>query len=631
MAEYKGFTGDVYKVIANSGNSGAVNNIVNGPLINNQSPLAEAQRQADLRSKLQQKRPVVFEYPYVSNGKVSWKSVELYINPERLSMSTQKIKGKQVGRGGIYYHHWGDDHYSLQLSGTTGLSGMKGIEQLEDIYHASGSLLRYTKFGPEKTQLNDIKKFEIIEFSDPVGALSTIKENIGSTKMDQLKVKITERIVKEQQPAPVMWDKTELKTGQTGRLKITKRIEMHFYQPGNKTKMQKRYAQPGSTWRVYGYKSIVGLGGVWNVGGGWYIKNIRSAVIYQKPPQKLVDQIRKNQAQIARAKDRSSAFTKNQGKILKSAVDMYLAGMYNIDMADKIAQAGSDLYLWEEDYKKTRKARPSNQAFYQYALSVFNRRCKGLSSELKIQLAYQHTQSTYGYIVDDVKSFAASAPTKVNVSNDPYRIADFEGSSTYLDTGYNNSYIDSGVKPVKGQTGVVQVLKPIMIYRGRPGSSQLAPYRQAKPGESLKTFGYRSTHGGQYDLGNNLYITNKSGYIRFIKLKTGSQYPEIPEDDVAVKTAALSVQRAESIKKQIDALEQFYKNESRIREQLRSSALGMISTMEDQWLPRNVICYFENRAYVGTFDTFSYQRVANTPLISYELRFTVTKQIVGQI
>ena len=74
----------------------------------------------------------------------------MYINPDRLSISHQKVKGKAYTRGGIFYHHWGDDHPVLTLSGTTGFSGMKGIQTLEEIYHASGTLLKYQKFGPEK-------------------------------------------------------------------------------------------------------------------------------------------------------------------------------------------------------------------------------------------------------------------------------------------------------------------------------------------------------------------------------------------------------------------------------------------------------------------------------------------------
>jgi hypothetical protein len=48
----------------------------------------------------------------------------------------------------------------------------------------------------------------------------------------------------------------------------------------------------------------------------------------------------------------------------------------------------------------------------------------------------------------------------------------------------------------------------------------------------------------------------------------------------------------------------------------------------DEWLPRQVFIYFDDRVYLGHFDSFSYQRVAETELINYELRFTVTRQII---
>jgi hypothetical protein len=108
---------------------------------NNNSGLRNAQKIADNRmSQNKTKMPMLIEY-YQSKGQRS--SVELYINPARLTMQNQKIKAKAVTRGGIFYHHWGDDHWAMSISGTTGFSGMKGIEQLENLYAYSGTIMRY--------------------------------------------------------------------------------------------------------------------------------------------------------------------------------------------------------------------------------------------------------------------------------------------------------------------------------------------------------------------------------------------------------------------------------------------------------------------------------------------------------
>jgi hypothetical protein len=103
-------------------------------------------------------------------------SVPMYINPQKLSISTQKVKGKAYTRGGIVYHHYGDDHFSMQLSGTVGLAGMKGIEVLQDIYHHSGALLRYQNVGPNK--LGQFEgNYKTVDYNDPTGVLNYLVTN----------------------------------------------------------------------------------------------------------------------------------------------------------------------------------------------------------------------------------------------------------------------------------------------------------------------------------------------------------------------------------------------------------------------------------------------------------------------
>jgi hypothetical protein len=38
--------------------------------------------------------------------------------------------------------------------------------------------------------------------------------------------------------------------------------------------------------------------------------------------------------------------------------------------------------------------------------------------------------------------------------------------------------------------------------------------------------------------------------------------------------------------------------------------------------------YFEDRVYIGHFNSFSYQRVAETMNINYEMKFTVIRMII---
>lgn len=120
-----------------------------------------------------QRRPFVIEY-YENSIDSKPKSVTMYINPERLTISNNKIIGKQITRGGIFYHHYGADHSMMSLTGSTGLSGMAGIKQLEEIYYASGTLLRYKNYTP--TQIyGSVSNFNVIDYTNPISVIDKVR------------------------------------------------------------------------------------------------------------------------------------------------------------------------------------------------------------------------------------------------------------------------------------------------------------------------------------------------------------------------------------------------------------------------------------------------------------------------
>jgi hypothetical protein len=63
----------------------------------------------------------------------------------------------------------------------------------------------------------------------------------------------------------------------------------------------------------------------------------------------------------------------------------------------------------------------------------------------------------------------------------------------------------------------------------------------------------------------------------------------------------------------------------------RDSARANWADIEDQltdlYRPRQVIIYFDDRVYIGHFDSFNYNRKASTMLIYYDMTFTVTRQV----
>jgi hypothetical protein len=177
-------------IIANLEDVPAVNNFLQtqASYMNYNSALYQAQEKSAAYMAMKQRKPMVIEYYSKKNadGSVDVESVEMYINPSRLNISTQKLKGKMYTRGGIFYHHWGDDHWQLQLSGYTGFSGMRGIEQLEKIYHHSGALLRYTDLGPEYVH-SDTKPstYEVINMDNIYETVNYLVSNgIGTEQID---------------------------------------------------------------------------------------------------------------------------------------------------------------------------------------------------------------------------------------------------------------------------------------------------------------------------------------------------------------------------------------------------------------------------------------------------------------
>ena len=141
--------------------------------------------------------PMVIEY-YSSPGERV--SVTMYINPNRISVTQQKIKSKAVTRGGIFYNHWGDDNPVMQLGGSVGLSGMSGIKKLEKIYHISGVLLAYGEdftgpvyVDPETNLINNIMNGGIMGALGSImsGGIKGVTNGLSKVAKGALKTAIT--------------------------------------------------------------------------------------------------------------------------------------------------------------------------------------------------------------------------------------------------------------------------------------------------------------------------------------------------------------------------------------------------------------------------------------------------------
>jgi hypothetical protein len=62
--------------------------------------------------------------------------VDMYINPQTMDIQEKKIIQKQRTKGGYIIQYWGEELMSIKISGSTGASGIEGINILRKVYRA---------------------------------------------------------------------------------------------------------------------------------------------------------------------------------------------------------------------------------------------------------------------------------------------------------------------------------------------------------------------------------------------------------------------------------------------------------------------------------------------------------------
>lgn len=62
--------------------------------------------------------------------------VRMYVNPHNISYADRKIISKDRTKGGYTLQYWGEELTVLNISGTTGSSGIEGINVLHEVYRA---------------------------------------------------------------------------------------------------------------------------------------------------------------------------------------------------------------------------------------------------------------------------------------------------------------------------------------------------------------------------------------------------------------------------------------------------------------------------------------------------------------
>jgi len=80
----------------------------------------------------------------------------------------------------------------------------------------------------------------------------------------------------------------------------------------------------------------------------------------------------------------------------------------------------------------------------------------------------------------------------------------------------------------KGQIGRLKILKEINLWRRDEKGNLIRPEaRILKPGEVFRVYRYDKRHGGQYDVGDNHWVTKIDEHIKY----------ETPSKDLLAKAA----------------------------------------------------------------------------------------------
>ncbi len=86
-------------------------------------------------------------------GRAQWARKQLYINPTSFSIKESKLVRSDLTKGGYVVQYFGEQLQVIDVSGTTGSSGVEGINILRDIYrHEQHNTRKHTKQERTRTR-----------------------------------------------------------------------------------------------------------------------------------------------------------------------------------------------------------------------------------------------------------------------------------------------------------------------------------------------------------------------------------------------------------------------------------------------------------------------------------------------
>lgn len=102
--------------------------------------------------------------------------VDMYINPQQMTIQERKIITKRRTKGGYIVQYWGEEFPAVNISGSTGASGIEGINILRDIYRSEQKAFEKVA----KSLVDRLGSFSLGSVSGVMNAVSNPGKAIGN-------------------------------------------------------------------------------------------------------------------------------------------------------------------------------------------------------------------------------------------------------------------------------------------------------------------------------------------------------------------------------------------------------------------------------------------------------------------
>jgi len=129
--------------------------------------------------------------------------IDMYINPASISTADKKIISDTRTKGGYVMQYWGEEKTILSISGTTGSSGIEGINVLFDVYRSEQ--VAFDPFALAFAASLDSSQSDDTFLGDSPGSiLSGLASGIGESFTDQVTNSLASGSVNPTRPRPTL-------------------------------------------------------------------------------------------------------------------------------------------------------------------------------------------------------------------------------------------------------------------------------------------------------------------------------------------------------------------------------------------------------------------------------------------